>query len=297
MKNTLYLLALSAIAAASVVAQEPRPSRASDARTRNVYVSVLDSKGVAVKGLTATDFAVREDNISREVLGAVPATEPLDIVLLVDDSQAARQAIPYLRDGLTKFVDRLQGKASIGIVTVGERPTSVAERTTDTAALKKGISRIFARPGSGAYLLEGILDVSRGLQKREVVRPVIVALTYEGIEYSNASYERVLDELHKSGATLHVLSIGTPAGPVTDEIRNKNVVVARGTEESGGRREQLLAEMAIPEALSKVADELLNQYVVSYGRPDATVPPEKLKVTVKNPNLTARAGTRLPNTR
>ena len=297
MKNTLYLLALSAIAAVSVVAQEPRPRQASDARTRDVYVSVVDNKGVAAKGLTATDFAVREDNISREVVRAVPATEPLDIVLLVDDSQAARQAIPYLRDGLTRFVERMQGKASIGIVTVGERPTSVAERTTDVDALKKGISKIFARPGSGAYLLEGILDVSRGLQKRDVARPAIVALTYEGIEYSNASYERVLEELHRSRAMLNVLSVGTPAGPVTDEIRNKNVVVARGTEESGGRREQLLVEMAIPEALSKLADELLNQYVVSYGRPDATVPPEKLKVTVKNPNLTARAGTRLPATR
>lgn len=297
MKNTLYLLALSALAAVSVVAQEPRPSQASDARTRDVYVSVVDNKGVAVAGLAAADFTVREDNISREVLRAVPATEPLDIVVLVDDSQAATPAIPYLRDGLTKFIDRLQGKAAIGIVTVGERPTSVAERTTDVAALKKGVSRIFARPGSGAYLLEGIMDVSRGLQKRDIARPVIVALTVEGVEYSNAQYERVLEDLHKSGAALHVLTIGTPGGPVTDEIRNKNLVVAQGTESTGGRREQLLAEMAIPDALGKLAGELLNQYVVSYGRPEALVPPEKLKVSVTKPGLTARSRTRLPNTR
>src|SRR5918993_224696 len=146
MKNTLYLLALSAIAAVSVGAQEPRAPQASDARSRDVYVSVVDNKGGAIKGLTANDFAVREDNIGREVLRAVPATEPLDIVILVDDSQAARQTIPFLRDGLTRFVERLQGKAAIGIVTVGERPTSVADRTTDIEALKKGISKIFARP-------------------------------------------------------------------------------------------------------------------------------------------------------
>ena len=105
-----------------------------------------------------------------------------------------------------QFVDRLQGKAAIGIVTVGERPTSVAERTTDGAALKKGISRIFARPGSGAYLLEGIMDVSRGFMKRDVTRPVIVVVTMEGIEYSNAQSQTVLDEIQKSGAALHVLS-------------------------------------------------------------------------------------------
>ena len=83
------------------------------------------------------------------------------------------RSIPYIRDGLTKFVERMQGKAQIGIVTIGERPTSVVEYTTDAAALKKGIGRIFARPGSGAYLLEAVRDVSRGMQRREGPRPVI----------------------------------------------------------------------------------------------------------------------------
>lgn len=297
MKKTLYLLVLSVIATAAAAAQEPRAPQASDARSRDIYVSVVNEKGAAVTGLTADDFAVREDGVSREVLRAVPATEPLDVMILVDDSQAATRAIPYLRDGLSKFIDQLQGKASIGLVTIGERPTTVVERTTDAAALKKGVTRIFARQGSGAYLLEGIQEVSRRLQKREAARPVIVALTVEGVEFSNLQYERVLEELYESGATLHVLAVGSPSGIVSDEIRNKNMVMAEGTKATGGRREQLLAEMAIPEALSELADELLKQYVVTYGRPDALVPPEKVTVTVKKPGLTARARTRLPNTR
>ncbi|MEX2661596.1 MAG: VWA domain-containing protein [Vicinamibacterales bacterium] len=297
MTKTLYLLALSAIAAASTAAQEPRPPQASDARSRSVYVSVVDAKGAAATGLTAADFAVSEDGVSREVLRAVPATEPLDLVLLVDDSQAAAGAIPYLRDGLAKFVDRLQGKAAVGIVTVGERPTSVAERTTDVAALKKGVSRIFARQGTGAYLLEGLVDVSRGLQKRDTIRPVIVVLTMEGVEFSNASYQQVLEELYASGATLHVLAIGPPSSSTSEEIRNRNMAIAEGTEATGGRREQLLAEMSIPGALDKLADELLHQYVVTYGRPESLIPPEKIAVTVKKAGLTARARTRLPKTK
>jgi VWFA-related protein len=295
MRNTLYLLALSVISVASIGAQEQRPAQASDGRTRDIYVSVVDSKGVAATGLTAADFRVREDGANREVLRAEPAQDPLDVVLLVDDSQAATRSIPFLRDGLNQFIDLLQGRASIGIVTIGERPTSVVERSSDVAALKKGASRIFARPGSGAYLLDGITDVSRGFQKRPAKRPVIVALTTEGVEFSNAQYERVLSDLHASGATLHVLAIGTPSGVTSDEIRNKNIVIARGTEETGGRREQLLTEMAIPDALSKLAGELLNQYLVTYGRPDALVPPEKIQVSVTKPGLTARARTRLTN--
>jgi VWFA-related protein len=295
MQNALSLLALSVVTAATVAAQEQRPAQASDARTRDIYVSVVDSKGVAATGLTAADFSVREDGVAREVLRAGPATEPLDIVLLVDDSQAATRAIPYLRDGLNRFIDQMQGKASIGIVTIGERPTSVVERTKDVAALKKGVSRIFARPGSGAYLLEGISEVSRGMQKREAgPRPVIIAITMEGVEFSNLQYERVLDDLYKSGAALHVLAVGSPVSITSDEIRNKNVVMSQGTENTGGRRDQLLSELAIPDALTKLAGELLNQYVVTYGRSDALIPPEKVQVSVKKPGLTVRARTRLP---
>ena len=74
--------------------------------------------------------------------------------------------------------------------------------------MKKGIGRLFARPGAGAYLLEGIQDVSKGLEKREAARPVIVAITIEGVEFSNLQYQQVLKPLDASGATLHVLAIG-----------------------------------------------------------------------------------------
>jgi VWFA-related protein len=294
-KNSLILLALAATAlTVPLRAQDPRPPQASDSRTRDIYVSVVDGKGNAATGLTAKDFTVREDGVAREVLRAEPATAPLDIVLLVDDSQAATRMIPYLRDALPTFVDRLAGKASIGLVTIGERPTSVTERTKDPATLKKGMTRLFARPGSGAYLLEGILETSRGFQKRDTERPTIVAIASEGVEFSSVPYERVLEELQRSGATLHVLAVGTPSSSLSEEIRNKNIVVSQGTEMTGGRREQLLSELAIPDALGKLADELLNQYVVTYGRPDALVPPEKVDVTVNKPGLTARARTRLP---
>jgi hypothetical protein len=183
----------------------------------------------------------------------------------------------------------MQGHAEIGIVTVGERPTSLVQPTTDVNALKRGISRVFARPGAGAYMLEGIQEVSEGFQKRKAERPAIVAITMEGVEFSNLQYDTVLKALDQSGATLHVESVGMPNRSMSDEWRNLNMVIAEGTKNSGGRRDQILAVSGIPEALLRVADDLNNQYVVTYGRPDRLIPPEKLQVTVSRPDVTVRA--------
>jgi VWFA-related protein len=291
MLHSLLALTLALLAFAPVVPSQdppPRPS-AADGRTRDVHASVLDAKDAPVTNLSAADFVVREDGASREVLKAVQATAPMQLMVLIDDSQASTNAIAPMREALAQFVDTLHGHAEIGFVTVGERSSSLVEYTTDTGQLKKGIGRIFARPGSGAYLLDGIDDVAKGLQRRHATRPVIVVITMEGVEYSNLQYQTVLKQLDASGATMHVLAVGTPLAAQSDELRNRNMVLAEGTDRTGGRRDQLLSVSSIPVVMGKLADELLHQYVVTYVRPAALIPPEKLQVTVTRPGLTVHA--------
>jgi VWFA-related protein len=270
------------------------PQRAADKRTRDLYVSVVDRSGKPVTGLAAEDFVVREENAVREVLKAGPATEPLTIALTIDDSQASSSLIQFLREALTKFVRRLDGKAQIALSTLGDRPTAVVEYTDSTAQLEKAIGRLFARPGAGAYLLEALVELARGLAPRESPRKTIVAITVEASpEFSTQYYQTVLDALRKSGATLHVLAVGLPAQSLSDEMRNRNQVIAEGTSLTGGRRDQVLAESGLSDRLLQLADELLNQYVVTYSRPETLIPADKIDVSVKKPGLTVRAPKRV----
>jgi hypothetical protein len=179
------------------------------------------------------------------------------------------------------------------LITVGERPTVVAPYTQDTELLKQRVGRIFPRNAAGAYLLDAIVDASSALAKREAKRGVILAVTFEGVDFSNRPYQVVLEDLKKSGAALHVIAVGTPASSMSDEMRNRNIVIAEGTSRTGGRRDQVLSLSGLPEKLKQAADELINQYVLSYTRPDTLIPPEKVEVSTTRRNLTVRARTRL----
>ena len=106
-------------------------------------------------------------------------------------------------------------------------------------------------------------------------------------------HDVVLRELMKSGAALHVIAIGTPSASSEDEMRSRGLVLSEGTARTGGRRDQVLAVSGIPDKLKQAADELLNQYVVTYGRPDKLIPPEKITVTSSRKGATVRARTRL----
>jgi VWFA-related protein len=285
-------LVVSSFAFPIAVQQGSRASEAS-ARTRDVYVSVVDSKGAPIAGLTAADFTVREDRVAREVLKAGPATEPLQVALLIDDSQAASSMIQPLREAIAAFIDKLQGKAEIALITFGERPTTLVEYTTSAEALKRAAGRLFARPGGGPYLLEAIVEASRGAERRKGPRPVIVAITIEGIEFSNNDHRSVLEALERSGAAFHAITVGSPADSMSDEMRNRNIVIAEGTQRTGGRRDQVLADSGLPDKMRQVADELLNQYVVTYSRPDTLIPAEKIEVSSTRPGATVRARTRV----
>ncbi len=268
-------------------------SLSAQSKPTEIYVGVVDSRGEPASGLTAADFRVREDGAAREVLRAGEATSPLSVALLVDDSQAATPALQMMREAVDAFITALSGKAEIALITFGERPTIAQDYTTDAKKLLDAAHRVFPRSGAGAYVLDAIVDVSKGMEKRENKRRAIVVLTIDNnVEFSNRHYEDVLAHLDQSGAALHVVSLGTPSTSQSDEMRNRNQVVAVGTERSGGRRDNVLPYTGAAPRMKQLAAELLHQYVVTYARPETLIPPQKIEVTVAKPNLTVRARTR-----
>jgi len=281
------------VAALSVVAGALVGTLGLDAQAlqRAMYVSALNDAGAPVPDLGPSDFIVREDAMAREVLKVEPAVDAMQIAVLVDTGQGARDDISHIRTALPPFVKALTTgdvKNEVAIIAIGERPTVFTNYTFQQADLKKGIDRIWSVQGAGTYLLDGIIEVCQGFKKREAKRPVIVAILSEGPELSNRQHDQVLDPLRASGAAFHAITLGRPSTSLSDEMRNRNMVLDEGPRATGGRREELLTSMALAGKLVQLADELTHQYKVTYARPQSLIPPERVAVASAKPGITAR---------
>ena len=281
------------VVALSIVACALAWSHAVDAQAiqRALYVSALDATGAPVADLGPSDFIVREDNMAREVLKVEPAVEPMQIALVVDTSQGARDDISHMRTALPAFVKAMttgEVKNEVAIVAIGERPTVYTNYTFSQAELKKGIDRIWSVQGSGAYLLDGIIEICQGFKKRGAQRPVIVAILSEGPELSTRQHDQVLEPLRLSGTAFHAITLGRPSTSLSDEARERNIVLDEGPRATGGRRDELLTSMALGGKLTQLADEIMHQYKVTYARPQSLIPPERVTVAAAKAGVTAR---------
>jgi hypothetical protein len=283
--KSLIVSAAAALAAATLVAAHGA------AQDRHVYISVTDKDGAALTGLTPADLTVREDGAAREVLGIEPAADPLQIELLVDDSQATRPMILEVRDALKGFVTAIHaanGASEIALMSFGDRPTPLVPFTNTPLALTKGIDQIFGRPGAGATFMQAIGDASQALKKRGATRPVIVAFVDEDApEYSDLTHDQVETALKQAGASLWVVikqgsvsNAQRQSAENQDNERERRFVLDKTTPDSGGQRTVVLSQIGLTAVFTRLASTLTHEFKLTYARPDAMIPPKRLEVTL-----------------
>ena len=270
--------------------------------TRKVYVTAVDRNGAVVDDLTAADVEVKEGGKAREVLAFRPATGPMQIAVIVDDNGTG-----LFRVSVARFIEALLGKAEFSIITVAGQPRKLTPFTPNSDVLREAVAQLNARPGSndGGQLLSGIYESALDFERRKVERPVILALTVGGEEHTPLPPHHALDQLRKSGAVLHVVSVlgstqrpTTPAarsGDLLNENLGLNEVLGDGPKRSGGRREEVPAIAGAQTGLQQLAESLKRQYVVEYALPPGVKPSDRFSISSKRRDVTLRAPTHIPD--
>ncbi len=221
--------------------------------------------------------------------------------MIVDDNGTG-----LFRAPLARFVQRMEGRAVMGLRSVVGQTMKLVEFTPNVDAVLRGIATLNARPetADGGQLLEGISEAAHELHKVEARRPVIIALTVGGQEHSTVTSDFVLDQLRKSGATLHVFSVASSAlrsslivktpKDLLQENMHLGRVLGDGPQQTGGRHQQIVALAGALVGLQTLASELTSQYRITYTLPVGAKRAQQLNISVRRKDLIVRAPAKLP---
>jgi hypothetical protein len=242
---------------------------------KSIIVTVLDQSGTAVKDVAPADLAVQEDGSMREVVDVKPATDPMTIALLVDNTKpVVGQEVPTreLRAGLTTFVQKIQQAnpaSAIGIWEFAGAGVMTQKPTVKTADLTRNISHMFPGQQSGGVMLEALVDASKELSKKgSGPRRVIVSVSFNSAEVSTMQTQDVASAMHKAGVSFWAVSIqSNNDNNSAGNASAREYIIESITAASGGARLTGVTAISLESQMAKVADALLSQHVVTYARP------------------------------
>lgn len=232
-------------------------------------VTVVADQARPAAALTPADFTVTEEQDKVQVVEAVPAKDPLSIVVLVDTALPpdGSAATPEMRKALKSFVGTvLAGEpgARIALYQVSNAALPVTDFSSDPVALEAGITLIASGTSAGSAMLEAVLTAAKRVSDRPAPRRAIVCVAIGTAEGTSLNPKAIGDTVRKSGATLWVVSV---QGSRDASLTNRDTVWTRATEESGGLRQNVVQATRLDSRLQTVANSLLSQYFLKMVRP------------------------------
>jgi hypothetical protein len=288
------LLALGVAAAPS--AAPPSPQKGGD---KTVYSIAVDADNKVVTDLKKDEWAIREDGTDRAIVDLKQATDPIDLVLVIDTSTTAQASIADLKAGLQAFAKILfagSAPVTMSITDVAGSSLMVAKDQKTADDVEKTLAKTFPDQTQNTVVLESLSDAAKKLEKSPTARRAIVVVNMDGVpESSSINPPVVIKSIVDSGASLWAVtyqnsatnamsarsgagaaaaSSGKKQGDVgaVNNGESRDIVLTRVPAATGGLRARLSTPSALTEALSLVASAIVGQYAVTYTRPDGPTP-------------------------
>jgi hypothetical protein len=155
-------------------------------------------------------------------LVAIPAfaqpVRPLRIVLIVDSTEGIRQPIGVVRKALAGFVQDIDARHEMMLVSVAGTPQIRVRPTTDRAQILKSVNGIFGTTGSNV-MQRMIDDLFHRFGQPGERTPIFVVVTTEGFESTQnvnpQEIAHVTNHFVANGGTLHAIRLIVPTGAST----------------------------------------------------------------------------------
>ena len=227
-----------------------------DVRLVEVYATVLDHKGKYVDGLRRDDFQILEDGKPQRISIFESNAGALSCAILLDTTGSMREALPRVKNSVTKLMDELAPQDSVAIFTFDDHLTVRQDFTTDRDAAKRAVLR--TRAEGNTALFDAISDAAEELAKRPGKKALIVFT--DGDDNSSL--------LTASGAIGQAKKVGIPLYAIAEGEATRSSglskVLNELSENTGGISYRVRKPDDIEEIFQSVANNLRHLYLMTY---------------------------------
>jgi Ca-activated chloride channel family protein len=249
-------------------------------------VTVVDESGKYVHGLKASDFKLLIDG-REQTFGTFGAeVTPFAAAVLMDSSGSMERTLPLARSAAVRFLDQLRADDMAAVY----RFDSQIEQIQDFSPSRDLPSLAYNIRAKGMTVLnDAIVRAAADLSQRSERRHAIIVLSDGADTHSNASANKALDLALATGATIYTVDMSATDGNASRD--NQSAAALRNfSNKSGGRYVATPGGPVMREALASIAEELSNQYTLSYRLPPAARDGRwhTVEIQFARPNLNAR---------
>ena len=277
-----------------------------------VTASVTDRNGRAIAGLRPSDFTVTEGSAERKVVDVTPATEPFNLILLLDVSGSVEERIDFIRKAARDFLNTASPQDRIAIIGFRDDIQIISDFTTDRSLLSKKLDDFDAGGATSLYDALGY-SLVHTLKPLRGERTAIVILSDGDDNRSFVPFPAILEATIESGALIYPLYVpsglipeaSVPKPTITvDPMRTRYLTITtRAAEEgqkladvSGGMFYSIKRLEELQKAYDDVVAQLRTAYTITYAS-DASATSRRLRVRTNREGASVRLSPAVPASR
>ena len=268
-----------------------------------VNASVTDRNGRAIAGMRDSDFSVYEDGAERKVMNVTLATEPFNLVLLLDVSGSVEERIDFIRKAARDFLNTASPQDRISIIAFHDDIKIISDFTTDRRLLSQKLDELDAGGATALYdaLAYTLVDTLKPLRGE---RTAIVIMSDGDENKSFVPFPAILEATIESGALIYPLYVpsglipeaSVPQPSITvDPMRTKYLTITTRAAEEG----QKLADVSggvfysikriedLQKAYDDVVGQLRTAYTITYSS-EANASHHRLRVRTNRADAAVR---------
>lgn len=245
-------------------------------------VNARSVTGGFVSDLTREQIQVYEDGVRQEIVNFYSEGVPVHVVLLIDISGSTSRSQGEIHQAALGFAKSLDSEDRVAIITFNDAPRLILDWTNDIQKVERALGSIYAK-GSTVFndalyvtfddllaSVEGkkaVIALTDGIDTKSMVDPaetMELAIRSESMVYIVSKLEE-----YWAGATALRNAYQKRTGYVPRELTDSFILDARRflrrlAQQTGGKVLDTQAFLSLSDVYRQVAEELKNQYYVSY---------------------------------